>query len=195
MNSDFMLWVLTLLPIVISPGPANILYAASGSTFGIKKTVPFWLATNIISVFQTLAVGFGLSSLLSLYPNISILIKYLGILFLLYLAYKFFYMSVNKTENLKPLSFKDGVIIELLNMKYLLVPTIMFSQFYSPSDGYMKIFILTFSLLAMTLLTSMIWIIGGKQLSSFVQNEKMQKIQSLFFSLLLLVTAVWLSFG
>jgi len=193
MNSDFMLWVLTLLPIVISPGPANILYAASGSAFGIKKTIPFWLATNVTSVFQTLAVGFGLSSLLLLYPNVNIFIKYLGILFLLYLAYKFYHMSVKKTESLKPLSFKDGVIIELLNMKYLLVPTIMFSQFYTPSDGYIEIIILTFSLLIMTLLSSMIWIIGGKQLSSFVQNKEMQTRQSLFFSILLLVTAIWLS--
>ena len=194
MNSDLMLWILTLLPIVISPGPANILYAASGSAFGIKKTVPFWFATNITSVFQTLAVGFGLSSLLLLYPNINIFIKYLGILFLLYLAYKFYHMSVSQTENIKPLSFKDGVIIELLNMKYLLIPTIMFSQFYTPSDGYIQIFILSFSLLAMTLLSSMIWIVGGKQLSTFVQNEKMEKRQSLFFSILLLITAVWLSF-
>ncbi len=46
----FMLSI-TILPIVISPGPANILYAASGSTFGIKRTIPFWLATNLTSIF------------------------------------------------------------------------------------------------------------------------------------------------
>lgn len=194
-NEFILLWLFTLLPIIISPGPANILYAASGSAFGIKKTVPFWLATNLTSVFQTLAVGFGLGSILSVYPNAGIFVKYLGILFLLYLSYKFLNMSVKQSEELKPLSFKDGVIIEILNMKYLLIPTIMFSQFYNPNDGYRQILLLALSLVALTSITSMIWIVGGNMLSSFIKSQKMQKRQSLFFSLLLLTTAIWLSFN
>jgi len=41
-----LLWLATLLPIVISPGPENILYAASGRAFSIRATLPFWLATK-----------------------------------------------------------------------------------------------------------------------------------------------------
>ncbi|RLA39254.1 MAG: LysE family translocator, partial [Gammaproteobacteria bacterium] len=107
MNTEFVfLWLATLLPIVISPGPANILYAASGSSFGVKGTVPFWLATNITSVFQTLAVGFGLNFLISTYPQIADMMKYMGIIFLLYLAFKFFKMSNTLKETLAPLTFK-----------------------------------------------------------------------------------------
>ncbi len=163
---------MTLLPIVISPGPANILYAASGSSFGVKGTVPFWLGTNITSIFQTLAVGFGLDFLISTYPQIINTIKYIGIAFLLYLAFKFFRMSNTVEETFTPLTFKDGVIVEILNAKYLLIPTIMFSQFYTPeTDGYIQIFILTFALVALTLTTSMIWIIGGNSLALFVSKK------------------------
>ncbi|MDA3924164.1 MAG: LysE family transporter [Kiritimatiellae bacterium] len=102
MNIEFtLLWLVTLLPIVISPGPANILYAASGSSFGVKGTIPFWLATNITSIFQTLAVGFGLNFLISACPQITYVIKYLGIIFLLYLAFKFFKMSNTLKETIK----------------------------------------------------------------------------------------------
>ncbi|MBW2187150.1 MAG: LysE family transporter [Deltaproteobacteria bacterium] len=117
MNSEIIaLWLVTLLPIVISPGPANILYAASGSAFGVRGTVPFWLATNLTSIFQTLAVGFGLDFLLTTYPQSIHVIKQVGILFLLYLAVKFFKMSNNLDQAFKPLTFKDGVIVEILNV-------------------------------------------------------------------------------
>ncbi len=194
MNTEYALsWLITLLPIVISPGPANILYAASGSSFGVKGTIPFWLATNITSIFQTLAVGFGLNFLLSTYPEITITIKYMGIIFLLYLAFKFFKMSNTLKEAVEPLTFRDGVVVEILNAKYLLIPTIMFSQFYTPeTGGYRQIFILTFALVSLTLTTSMIWILGGKSLALFVSKKNTQRVQGLLFGSLLSVTALWL---
>lgn len=196
MNIEFIIvFILTLLPIVGSPGPANILYAASGSSFGIKTTIPFWLATNITSVFQTLMVGFGLNFLMQTNPKILIIIQYLGVGFLIYLAYKFLKMSVDIQSKIKPLTFKDGVVIEAFNAKFLLVPSVMFSQFYTPSDGYIHIFVLTLSLLALTLSSSMLWIVGGNTLSSFVSDEKIQKYQALLFGTLLFITAVWLGFN
>ena len=193
MNFEFItIFLLTLLPIISSPGPANILYAASGSSFGVKRTIPFWLATNITSVFQTLFIGFGLNFLMKTNPHIMVIINYTGVLFLVYLAFKFFRMSVSLQKTAKPLTFKDGVIIEALNAKYLLVPSIMFSQFYNPNEGYIQIFVLTFSLLSITLTTSMLWILGGNTLATFVSDDKMQKYQGLFFGSLLLITALWL---
>jgi len=196
LNIDLLtILLVTLLPIIASPGPANILYAASASSFGIKKTIPFWLSTNITSLFQTLAIGLGLNLIMQIYPLIIVVLKYIGVLFLLYLAYKFSKLSVNAEKKIEVLTFRDGVIIEILNMKFLLIPSLMFSQFYTPSDGYVKIFILSFTLLLITLTTSMIWMLGGNSLASFVSDGKMQKYQGVFFSLLLFITAIWLGFN
>ena len=155
--------------------------------------MPFWLGTNITSIFQTLSVGFGLDLVITAYPGITDTIKYLGIGFLLYLAYRFFRFSCSASKALRPLTFKDGVIVEALNMKYLLIPTIMFSQFYSPdTGGYGQIFFLTFSLLSLTLTTSMIWIVGGNTLATYVLNERRQKAEGILFGSLLCATALWL---
>ena len=196
MNLDLLtILLVALLPIIASPGPANILYAASASSFGIKKTIPFWLSTNITSLLQTLAIGLGLNLIMQIYPLIVVVLKYIGVLFLLYLAYKFSKLSVNAEKKIEVLTFRDGVIIEILNMKFLLIPSLMFSQFYTPSGGYVKIFILSFTLLLITLTTSMIWMLGGNSLASFVSDGKMQKYQGVFFSLLLFITAIWLGFN
>lgn len=134
------------------------------SPFGWQQILPVFL--------QTLAVGFGLNFLLSTYPEITITIKYMGIIFLLYLAFKFFKMSNTLKEAVEPLTFRYGVVVEILNAKYLLIPTIMFSQFYTPeTGGYRQIFILTFALVSLTLTTSMIWILGGKSLALFISKK------------------------
>jgi len=196
LNLDLLtILLVTLLPIIASPGPANILYAASASSFGIKKTIPFWLSTNMTSFFQTLAIGLGLNLIMQLYPMIIVVLKYIGVLFLLYLAYKFSKFSVNADKKIDVLTFKDGFVIEILNMKFLLIPSLMFSQFYTPSDSYEQIFILSFTLLLITLSTSMMWMLGGNALASLVSDDKMQKYQEVFFSLLLFITAIWLGFN
>ena len=61
-------------------------------------------------------------------------------------------MSNTLKEAVEPLTFRDGVVVEILNAKYLLIPTIMFLQFYTPeTGGYRQIFILTFALVSLTL--------------------------------------------
>ncbi|PLX91547.1 MAG: LysE family translocator [Desulfuromonas sp.] len=187
------LWLATLLPIVISPGPANILFAASGSTFGVRGTVPFWLGANITGVFQTLTVGFCIDFILSVAPQILTGIKYAGVAFLVYLAIKFFKMSCHNERVMKPLTFRDGVIVELLNAKFLIVPTIMFSQFYTPGPGSgQHIVALALALLMLTLSSNMVWIVGGNSLAAFVANARHQKAQGIMFGSLLLLTALWL---
>ena len=104
-------WLLALVPLAISPGPANILFAASGNSFGIKSTLPFWLGTNLICIVQTLAIGLSLGFIINKYPGTVELLKYLGVIFLLYLALHFFRASVTEHNIIKPLKFLDGIIV------------------------------------------------------------------------------------
>lgn len=197
MNTELAItWAFALVPLAISPGPANVLFAASGSSFGIRGTIPFWLGTNIICLFQSLAVGLGLGFLLSNYPQTVELIKYVGVLFLLYLAFKFFRMSIATREAIKPLRFIDGVIVEILNVKYLMIPTVMFSQFYTPEKGnYSQVLMLTMALALLTMASNLIWIVGGKTLTTFAIKENVQKTQGIAFGALLCLTALWLTIG
>ncbi|WP_024954525.1 LysE family translocator [Sulfurospirillum arcachonense] len=185
--------VITLLPITISPGPANILFAASGSSFGIKNSLPFWLSTNSVCILQTLSIGFGLDFILKNYPHTIEIIHYIGVAFLLYLAFKFYNLSISSKDDIKPLTFTDGLVVEFLNVKYLIIPTIMFSQFYQPTDGYSQIILLSILLAVLTMTSNIIWIIGGKSLALFVSQKNMQKKQGIIFGSLLLITAIWLA--
>jgi threonine/homoserine/homoserine lactone efflux protein len=189
-------WLLIFGPLAISPGPANVLFAASGSSFGVRGSIPFWLGTNITCVFQSLVIGFGLGYVISKYPPIIELLKYIGVSVLLYLAYRFFRLSISEAEAIKPLSFREGVVVEIFNAKYLLIPTIMFTQFYSPiSDGAQQVLFLTSMLAALTMASNLVWVFGGKVLTAFVMSNNVKKTQGKVFGVMLCTTAIWLAIG
>jgi threonine/homoserine/homoserine lactone efflux protein len=59
-------WLLAILPLTISPGPANTMYAASGATFGYKRRLPLWFGINLVCIIQTLVIGVGLLEFIKL---------------------------------------------------------------------------------------------------------------------------------
>lgn len=191
-----MQWILIFGPLAISPGPANVLFGALGSSFGVRGSIPFWLGTNITCILQSIAIGLGLGYVISTYPVATVVLKYAGIVFLLYLAYRFFRLSVTEAKPIEPLSFKEGVVVELFNAKYLMIPTIMFTQFYSPeNDGLSQVFVLTMALALLTMSSNLAWVFGGKAFTKLVVESKSQKTQGLMFGLMLSVTALWLLIG
>lgn len=197
MSTDLTItWMLALVPLSISPGPANVLFAASGSAFGIKSTVPFWLGTNTTCIFQTLAVGIGLGVFVNAYPHVSAVTKYIGVAFLVYLAFKFFRLSINNREAIHPLRFVDGVVVELLNVKYLMIPTIMFSQVHNVGEIELStVIVFTVALALLTMGSNLVWVVGGSRLTAFAKKARVERSQGAVFGVMLLVTALWIAIG
>jgi len=88
----------------LTPGPNNIMLLSSGLTFGYKKTIPHILGVVIGFPLMTIFVGIGLGEFFKLYPIAFTILKIMGILYLLWLAWKianhyyyndFFYNSIN----------------------------------------------------------------------------------------------------
>ena len=71
-----------------TPGPNNIIGSYSGFNFGIKKSVPLILGVTFgYTILISLAAG-GLNLVFTTYPLLKTIIKIIGSMFLIYLAYK-----------------------------------------------------------------------------------------------------------
>ena len=84
-----------------TPGPNNISAAYSGFNFGFRKTIPLML--GVIFGWTTLLVFMELG-LVIVFKQISFLqtiVKFLGSLFLIYLAYKIAFSNIKKNNVLK----------------------------------------------------------------------------------------------
>lgn len=72
----------------ITPGPNNIMLLASGMNFGLKRTMPHALGVSIGFLVMLIAVGMGVGALIKSSEIVYNILKYLGIAYLLWLAWK-----------------------------------------------------------------------------------------------------------
>lgn len=96
----------------ITPGPNNIMLAASGLNFGFKRSIPHILGIGFGFGVMVMLVGFGIGATLGQSPLMYEILKIVGIVYLLYLAYKIYGAGRVDGEE-KPLSFMGGCLISV----------------------------------------------------------------------------------
>ncbi|MCB1724701.1 MAG: LysE family transporter [Chromatiaceae bacterium] len=191
---DIRTWFLALAPLSYSPGPANVLFAAMGAAFGFKASLPFLLGTISISLIQTALIGLGVGIAANQSRFVTVALNWGGVLVLLYFAFRFFRAEVANRAVSVPLSFREGVVLQILNGKFLLIPTVMFSLFLDPGSSDMaQVLGLTGALAALTLSANLLWVAGGRVLSSVVEEEWFAKVQGMIFGTILVATALWIA--
>ena len=181
-----------MFPLVFSPGPANIAFAASGASFGIKRSLPLMFGIESVFFIKSLFLGFGLSAFLQ---NNQVFISYfqvIGALYLIYLAYGFIKPLLNnENHQSKELSYFDGLIIQFFNVKGWMMIVLMFSLFSSSltyENSSVNILILCIMLAALNLTCHLIWISFSSLM--FKKIVKNQKVQAYLFASSLLLVAI-----
>ncbi len=197
MNIEYFLVFFGLMfPLVFSPGPANIVFAMAGMKQGVKASIPLIVGVDLVFIVYSLIIGFGLGEVLQRYPSLVSLLQLLGALYIVYLAYKFIAPSNNKKgQNERRFTFMDGVILQMLNPKGWSMLFLMFSVLLDGSfDQNTQVLYLVFMLAILNISTHFIWVIAGSQLSSWINNKKTDLMINYFFSVSLLLVAIWLLF-
>ena len=133
---NFILFIQIILFLFITPGSPRVLIVSYAMTYGMKKTV--WTALGDISAnaLQMIVVTFVIGSLLIRYPQIMVVMKWLGVAYLLYLAYELYRAQLknfNSSEgdaSKKNLSFfRDGFMVAGLSPKALIFFGAIFPNF------------------------------------------------------------------
>lgn len=140
--NDLILFGLASLIMVLSPGP-NMIYLISRSlSQGKKAGIISLFGVMFGFLFHILMVSFGLTAIFFAVPYAFVVVKFLGVGYLLYLAYssvtsknKIFDANKNlKTD--KPLKlFNIGLLTNILNPKMAVFYLSFFPQFMKPEYG------------------------------------------------------------
>ncbi|HJQ56565.1 MAG TPA: LysE family translocator [Vineibacter sp.] len=80
--------VLFAAAMCLTPGPNVVMVTASAANFGFRRTIPQMLGITIGFAAMVLAAGFGLAGLFHAEPRLHTLLKYGGVAYLLYLAWR-----------------------------------------------------------------------------------------------------------
>ena len=179
---------ITLFGIVaaFTPGPNNFVAFYSGFNFGIKRTLPHIFGVTFGFPFLLLCIALGLINIFKLYPLIQIVLKYLGTIFLIYLAYKISFSknkSNSKTEN--PVKFYETFFFQFINPKGIMAAIILISKFVS-QENYISSSITVIVVCSVTAFLSITsWALLGKFLRKFATNNEFIKRFNYAMSILL----------
>ena len=175
-----------------TPGPNNVVASYSGFNFGFKKTIPHILGVTLGFTSLILFLTIGLINVFKLFPIIQIVIRYLGTIFLIYLAYKIASSTkFDETKKENPVNFIETFLFQYLNPKGVMVGIIVVSTYVELGENYLnhatQVVALAF-LFSSTSIT--LWTFIGKFLRKFATNDKFIKYFNYAMSGLLLLSII-----
>jgi len=158
-----------------TPGPNNLMLAASGANFGLRRTIPHICGVTIGFLSLVIMASLGLSSLFALFPQILEIARVAGILFLLYLSWKIATSAppegVDRTAT--PVSFAAALLFQFINPKAFVVITSSVTVYIGKADNlFLSTAIITFVFGVVTIMATVLWTYGGTLIGHILQNRR-----------------------
>ncbi len=145
---DFILFLQIIFFLFITPGTPRIVIVSYSLNYGLQKCIWTALGDITANIIQATLVIFVLGNFFLENPNILNIFKWIGVVYLLYLAYDI-YISAPKEFSSKILFsksygsfFKDGFIVAGTSPKAWLFFPLIFPQFIDFNSNYVVQFII-----------------------------------------------------
>ena len=193
---DFVLFLQIIIFLFITPGTPRVVIVSYSMNYGVQKCV--WTALGDITAnfIQATLVIFVLGSFFSDNPNFLNTLKWIGVIYLLYLAYDI-YKSIPKEvnseiESLKSVFsfFKDGFLVAGTSPKAWLFFPLIFPQFIDFNSNYIvQFFILIITYVFLDFLSLIGYALLAQKLISWIKtNPKI--INTISASVLILIASI-----
>ena len=196
--SDFLIFLQIILFLFITPGLPRVVIVSHTLNYGLKKSV--WTAVGDVSanIIQGILVVFLIGSFLSDNPEILYYLKWVGILYVVYLAYDIYtakISSINSREQSTKsiLSFyKDGFMVAGLSPKAIIFFGTIFSSFIDfESNVFSQFIILMITYVVLDFLTLMIYGIAAEKISIWLKSKP--KVLNTISACVLLIIALYVA--
>ncbi len=103
---------------LFSPGPNVILITASGARFGFKRTIPHIIGVALGVGVIAFVTGIGIGALLTAMPALTLVLKIVASLWILWMAYNLWNADpAKKTGRDRPFTFVEAVLFQWVNPK------------------------------------------------------------------------------
>ena len=139
---DFILFLQIIIFLFITPGTPRIVIISYSMNYGVKSCIWTALGDVTANLFQATLVIFVIGTFLSDNPNFLNFFKWVGVIYLMYLAYDV-YESSPKDVNSKIIStksvfsfYKDGFLVAGTSPKAWLFFPLIFPQFIDFNTNY-----------------------------------------------------------
>ncbi|WP_019637209.1 LysE family translocator [Paenibacillus fonticola] len=178
--------------VTFTPGPTNIVILAAVNHYGTKKTMKY-IAGASLAFFLLVVASVMLNRVLaaSLPPFLSI-VRVVGSIFMLYLAYQIYRMDVSNESAGQAVTFASGFVMQLANPKVVLFTLTVIPAYVMPyytSGLVLSFFVVMVSLIGTAAYVT--WAVCGTLFKKILQKH--QKASNIIMALFLVYSAILVS--
>ncbi len=180
----------------ISPGPVNLVCLSSGTRYPIATGLVLVTGATLGFIALFIAVGLGLYSLLSIVPGLELLLRSVGVAFLLYLSIQLARDNghLPDDDSRKAPGFVTGALMQWLNPKAWLASASGIGAYTSAND-LQEILVFALLYLPICWLSLASWVYAGAFLRRHVQRPDVMLTINRTLAILLAVSCLYLLFG
>ena len=196
---DTTLWGTILFVSIVSmtPGPNNLLLAASGANYGFFRTLPHMCGVIVGFAIMVVASGFGLGMILNEFPQVILPLKIMSVSFLLYLSWRVATGGAHVVEGKsQPLTFLLAVLFQTINPKGIsFLLSIMGAQVSDAQPLFPQLIPLFILLPAFTVLSAVTWTMFGTAIGKLMQSQGAFRVFNLIMASLLVACVIPIAFS
>ena len=196
---DTTLWGTILFVSIVSmtPGPNNLLLAASGANYGFFRTLPHMCGVIVGFAIMVVASGFGLGMILNEFPQVILPLKIMSVSYLLYLSWRVATGGAHVVEGKsQPLTFLPAVLFQTINPKGIsFLLSIMGAQVSDAQPLFPQLIPLFILLPAFTVLSAVTWTMFGTAIGKLMQSQGAFRVFNLIMASLLVACVIPIAFS
>ena len=175
---DYFLFLQIAFFLTITPGTPRVVIVTYAINYGLKRSVITAIGDVSANTLQMILAAFGIGALVSAYPNILDYLRWIGVLYLLYIAFDLVKSSKNLDfdKNLLVKSnislFRDGFLVAFLSPKAWVFFGAIFPQFLNlEGDFTIQLVILIISWVILDFSTLMLYGFTAQKITSWLKTN------------------------
>jgi len=165
---------------------------SSGLNHGIRKTLPHLF--GIIVGFPTMVacIGLGLGAIFQSYPVLHQVIKYVGIVYLLYLAWKIANANNPKaaSELREPFTFIQAALFQWLNPKAWIMAIGAIATFTTTDNLMAGLAVILVGFLTVGSMSMTLWVLLGASLQRLLHSQRQMRVFNISMAVLLALSVI-----
>jgi len=193
---NYFLFLQIIIFLFITPGTPRIVIISYSMNYGVEKCIWTALGDITANLIQATLVIFVLGSFFSNNPNFLSILKWIGVIYLLYLAYDV-YKTAPKNINSDIISsknffsfFKDGFLVAGTSPKAWLFFPLIFPQFIDFNSNYVvQFFILITTYVVLDFLSLIGYALLAQRLITWIKTNP-KTINTISASVLVLIALI-----
>ncbi len=182
----------------LTPGPNNIIAMTIGFNHGYKKVLPHLLGVLVGFPAMLLLIGLVLRPLMREYVAFFLVLKYISIAYVIYLAWQIATTSTNEEilsqKQIKPITFWQSVAFQWINPKAWAGALTTINVYIISKHYWMSLSIAIMLSMLSIFVAILLWAVIGKQIKRFLMHPKQVRIFNITMAILLLIAVAMMLF-